>query len=365
MKEALVYCDDSGNTGENYLDPQQPFFALAGWWVSTDREPDAIAVVRDHLKNHSKEIKGATLLKSGKGQRSILSLIRQLGQASCVPIFVLAEKKYCVAGKIVETFLDPVYNHQVSQAFWNDVDSKQRVADIIYELPEPVLAEFAIAYRALDLNGLEESVKALSLALATANPDLAVAISASLGGLSEVIQGELESEKVIPGRGSRTLNMPAFYAFICTIEQVARIASVTEVSLIHDHIPEFQETLSWVFSLQKNATKADMFLSNGTLIPIGFEFLKNLRFADSRYMPMIQASDILASSLFSVASALIPEEPLKPNLVAIGQSLLPATLAQPQFGGLIASKKVISRMAERIMFVGNPLAKPQKESPLT
>ncbi|WP_440604609.1 DUF3800 domain-containing protein [Bacillus sp. GB_SG_008] len=28
-----IYCDESGNSGGNYLDPQQPFYILAGWFV--------------------------------------------------------------------------------------------------------------------------------------------------------------------------------------------------------------------------------------------------------------------------------------------------------------------------------------------
>lgn len=27
------YCDESGNSGGNYLDPQQPVFVLAGWSI--------------------------------------------------------------------------------------------------------------------------------------------------------------------------------------------------------------------------------------------------------------------------------------------------------------------------------------------
>ena len=37
---SIIYCDESGNSGPNYLDEAQPFYVLAGWVVPTDAITD-------------------------------------------------------------------------------------------------------------------------------------------------------------------------------------------------------------------------------------------------------------------------------------------------------------------------------------
>ena len=66
----------------------------------------------------------------------------------CVPVYVVAEKRYCVAAKIVETFLDPPFNPLLKTPFISDTISKQEIANTLYDgLPEDVLNGFAAAYR--------------------------------------------------------------------------------------------------------------------------------------------------------------------------------------------------------------------------
>lgn len=141
MLMKTVYCDESGNTGSNFLDPQQPIYVLAGWWVDPNVEKNANdAVIRylGSVPGSPRELHGAQLLRQSKGQSSTLQLFRELGALGCVPIFVLAEKRYCIAGKIIETFLDPYYNHLLCEEFAADVDMKQDIADTICELPEDI-----------------------------------------------------------------------------------------------------------------------------------------------------------------------------------------------------------------------------------
>ena len=73
------------------------------------------------VSENEREIKGARLIKCLEGQRAVLVLFRELGALGCLPQFVLAEKRYCVAAKIVETFLDPYYNPLLKQEFYDSL----------------------------------------------------------------------------------------------------------------------------------------------------------------------------------------------------------------------------------------------------
>src|SRR5690349_17912865 len=108
-----VYCDESGNDGPNYLNPHQPFYVLAGWAVPDKRIVDAtLAVERTRVRivPDADELKFKMFKKSEGRREAVIALMSELGQLGLVPIFVFAEKRFCIAAKIVETFLDPYYN---------------------------------------------------------------------------------------------------------------------------------------------------------------------------------------------------------------------------------------------------------------
>jgi hypothetical protein len=352
MKKHVVYCDESGNTGSNYLDPQQPIYVLAGWWVRSDSERKAEDIIIAHLglaSGTEKETKGSRLVRRLRGQRTILTLFRELGALGCVPVFVLAEKRYCVAAKIVETFLDPYYNSLLRQEFTADARTKQDLADILYELPEEVLRQFALAYRSLNSKGLSQSLlticQSLSLRLHTS---LADAMMGSISRIEDIVEAELASGDGVPGNAWRTLNMPVVVDFICTIEEIGRRVGVGESIVVHDETTEFQDSYDWLLKIFKNARKVDIYLPNGKLIPLGFETLKRFQIRNSAACPLIRAADALAGSLCAFAAQVSSDRPSSQGLVEIATLLLPATMVAPQMGTLIGSRKLIKKAFEAV-----------------
>lgn len=352
MKTYTIYCDEAGNTGSNYLDPRQSIYVLAGWWVQSVSERKAESIVTAHLglvSENGKEMKGARLIKRPEGQRAILALFRELGALGCLPQFVLAEKRYCVAAKIVETFLDPYYNPLLKQEFTADVKTKQDLADILYELPEEVLRQFALAYRSLDSNGLRQSLLTICRSLALRlHTGLSDTMMGSISRIEDIVEAELTSGDGVPGNAWRTLNMPVFADFICRIEEIGRQVGLGELIVAHDQATEFQDTYDWVLKTFRNGNNVDIYLPNGRLIPLGFETLKQLRIRDSVESPLIQAADVLAGSLYALAVQVSFDGPLREGLVEIGTLLLPAAIVEPQMGTLIASRKLIRNLFETI-----------------
>lgn len=162
MNKIFVFCDESGNTGANYVDLKQPVYILTGWIVRLDSMNEIERTISSHFNDvgiTSKDFKNLGFLKLRSGQKTILKLLDNLLQLQCLPLFAFAEKRYCICGKMVDTFLDPYFNPLVDQAFFNNPDKLQETADILYELPDNLLNEFAVAYRYPNYSGFPRPIK--------------------------------------------------------------------------------------------------------------------------------------------------------------------------------------------------------------
>ncbi len=157
---AAVYCDESGNSGPNYIDPLQPFYVLAGWLIPDERVVEVSVKIDKFRHEHFRqreELKSVGMLRNDSAKRKCAELFSDLGQLDCVPLYLIAEKRFCVAAKIVETFLDPEYHSFLKHSFTMDFESKQEIANTLYErLPDNVITQFAEAYRAPRLLPLSE-----------------------------------------------------------------------------------------------------------------------------------------------------------------------------------------------------------------
>ena len=130
-----------------------------------------------------------------------MALFLELGALGCIALVVLAEEWYCVTAKIVETFLDLYYNPLHKQELTADVKTKQDSADIIYELPEEILQQFALAYRSLNPNGLRQSLLAICESLALRlHTGLADAMIGSISRIEDIVEAELTYERKQCGR---------------------------------------------------------------------------------------------------------------------------------------------------------------------
>ena len=78
---AHAYCDESGNTGANLLDPDQPLFVMGGWLVLDGFIEAAEEVIREYislLAPGDNELHGIRLLRSEIGTFGILKLMQDL-----------------------------------------------------------------------------------------------------------------------------------------------------------------------------------------------------------------------------------------------------------------------------------------------
>lgn len=98
MDLPIVSMDESGNTGQNLLDPDQPVFALASISL-TDEE------ARQIVGQSAEELHFAKMRKSRVGRQRVLDVLGALDpeRAKVVPI----HKRFMVTAKIVDQLVEP------------------------------------------------------------------------------------------------------------------------------------------------------------------------------------------------------------------------------------------------------------------
>ena len=302
VHNAHAYCDESGNTGTNLLDPNQPLLLVGGWLVNDGFNEVAEQVVREYikvLKPRDNELHGVQLLKSEFGTKGILNLMHDLYKLYCGPICQILEKRYLLAGTVYEIFMDPELNPYIPESFVSTWEGKHELTEKVYSLPDEVLADFAEARDTLDHSLLSDSLRniatALSLRLETKLADL------MLGSLPNI---DILVDKHNTGRvhfDSKTLNIPniaSFHMFFHSLEHIGRMAEIPKITLVHDESRQFRDAFRMIFEEFRNDNRNDVIkMGPWSDVYRGFESLKDLRFADSKDESLLQAADVFISAM--------------------------------------------------------------------
>jgi Protein of unknown function (DUF3800) len=99
-----IYCDESGFTGNNLSDKDQPLFVYTSIALNPQRAAELVAQVMRDFRLQAAEIKGSRLLKSLRGRKAISFL---LGECLTVSQSVVFNKKYALACKLFEYIVEP------------------------------------------------------------------------------------------------------------------------------------------------------------------------------------------------------------------------------------------------------------------
>ncbi|RKS05986.1 uncharacterized protein DUF3800 [Nocardiopsis sp. Huas11] len=102
----VVYVDESSNSGENLLDPNQPVFTVAGVHLPDDAASATVAEVRSRLPTTQGEPKYGSLARAGRGREALLWAFAQLPPDS-VRVYVV-HKRFMVITKLVDLLVEPL-----------------------------------------------------------------------------------------------------------------------------------------------------------------------------------------------------------------------------------------------------------------
>lgn len=353
--QLFAFLDESGNTGAHFIDLRQPVYVVAGWLVPlpfVDKAKKAVASFHKAHYPQAAELHAKKVLRSANGAARSLKLVDTLAEAGCMPIASLVEKRYAVAGKIVETFLDPLYNPLVPKELGieagpeTDIGLKQGLAQIFYNLPDTYLEDFAKAYREPDGLVLAQSMDRLTLALRLIGNDaLAQMLDGSRPRLDEIAGDEAWVKET---KGTGSLNFPIFATLLSILEDIGRSIGVRRLHVRHDSSEEFREAFQFVFerfkSLRHMPIAKEVRYQNGRLAIFGLRIVHSFEMTDSLGSPLIQAADLLAGALNSYAVLSVTGGSVPLPLLEIASRILPAALFPPQYCSYLGSEQFIKKV---------------------
>ena len=299
-KKSILYVDESGNTGPDYLEESQPFYVLAGWVVPEEQSEEAwIAVeqLRVKISPQSEELK-SSLIKRGERQKNeIAAFFEKLVQIQCLPMYLVSEKRFCVAGKIVETFLDPEYNPLLQRGFSGDFTSKKEIANQLYDLlPKPELIQFAQAYRQPTADGLGEALQAVAeSASKMLSPEHSEAFLGSTQEIKAIAEEEASSSPF--GSVGATLNLPSLVSFLMMAENLGRLGFHQPIKIVHDQHQAYEDGYKKIFELHQKLPRLFATLPNHDFAYGRLESVAEFETADSKDRLPIQAADLLAGTI--------------------------------------------------------------------
>ena len=353
MVDGWVYLDESGNTGLNLLDPAQPTYSLAGWIVRADQVDAArAAVARVARESGSGDLKGSRMMRSATGRHRAERVIGDLRRLGCQPVYSLYEKHYAVAAKVVDTFLDSEYNDHLPASFDADSIAKQSVAQQLYDLPDGSLAPAWDAIRAVDREGMRDSLNRLVERCRILGADGLTHWLAGARGHVERIAADLADTRADPvKRQNEALPGTSLITIAGAIDAVSEDSRLERVEIVHDETSSFQPNLEWWFEIVSGPEPAEhpseTVFPHGWKLRVGYAVVRSLRFAVSGEDPLVQAADILAAVLATSPGEFVANiDDANPGLVdEYAQLMLLSAIGYPVPCIIVGSKQFCEQIA--------------------
>lgn len=238
-----LYFDESGNTGANYLDDKQKYFVYGGWLIPEEKENAIEQEILELFKlSKAKELKSINGIK----YYMLDKLFKMMYDNGAIPIFGVADKRYMVAAKIVETFFDHMYNPNVNGYLTFKSDLKKALADSIFD-NKKLIDEFAVLIKNGTLS--MESMKKIKNMLVKHFIDLELQIvSDSLEILNEEnlykMIGEFEDISQV-GEKKRWLSLvhPVLFERMLAVDRIAEITR-NDTKLYVDELSGYDDIFS-------------------------------------------------------------------------------------------------------------------------
>jgi hypothetical protein len=122
-----IYCDESGFSGNNLLDPGQPYFTYASVAIEDSDARELAAKTLADYRIDGEELKAQRLLRYSRGRKAITHVLETTVDRALVSAW---HKRYSLASKFFEHIFEPVLAERNS-IFYN-VGFHRFISNIIY-----------------------------------------------------------------------------------------------------------------------------------------------------------------------------------------------------------------------------------------
>lgn len=99
-----IYCDESGYTGADLLEKTQPYFVYSGVKLDDQTTKEIKDYIYNNYNIQNDEIKGKLIVNNHKGREVISHIFKKYSKIARI---VFHDKKYALAGKIIEYGIEP------------------------------------------------------------------------------------------------------------------------------------------------------------------------------------------------------------------------------------------------------------------
>lgn len=313
---AVLFCDESGNTGPDWANIDQPIFVHGGWLVpdDTDLSPfdDGIERLKHQYNLRSPELKTSQILKRTKASAILRDFFRLGMDLAAIPLFHVADKAYLLGAKVVETYFDPEYNQTLPTAFIGNAGRKKRIVEGLLG-DEPLLKEFAGFHRA-GVAPPPDLIRRHAGATARRLQDVGQLWAAKqLAGLTDKGIEEIQAEFKLPSR-MRSTTGHTLFSVMQQLEILLRgpLLWPANARVVHDNLVRYDETLDLIRRLFSGPPGDDIVLRDGRSIPSSFPHITELSLEDSKAVPMLQMANLLCGYVRLVITKLKAGQPLCP-----------------------------------------------------
>lgn len=318
----VVAFDETGNTGQNLLDPAQPVFVLASVHMDVER---ARALAAAAAPPGAAEAKFSVLRTSNAGRKRVLALLRDEGLSRAEVRLCVYHKAFMVTTKIVDTLVETWHHRHGVDLYANA--AHLGLANLLHTVVpvfcgHAAFAEWQARFVAMVRAKSPATVEAFysqtqALRERNTDPDLDVFIM-MLGLTREVVDEAVRTD-------DRVALDPAVPALVqLAAEWSAALAGPFD--LVHDvskPIATAREGLERLMALNELPC-----LFNHIRISYAFPVqAPGIRFGDSRDIPQLQVADLVAGAAATLFRARARRE----------QDAFAESILQTQLPGLITN----------------------------
>lgn len=298
MLEIRFYCDESGNTGSNFLDPQQPVYVAGAFALPASKVKAARATVKKHIKESGRdELKGAALMRSPPGRKNAADLIQEMVSVGGLPFFVVIEKGYGLGAWFVNVFLDTDKAGDVRLEYNLDRAKMQQAAMDVARLPANQLQAILTAIRDPSRDNQQKAIEAVAAGLRTTGNN-ALAEDVEKAPIPAPMLEPEGTEEDRYFRGGMTPNVNAFLTLLANFEKFARHVGATAAQIIHDETASFED--QFIQHMTRVTDKDSYERMRYWLEAHGYprlDLIQHAKFVESPTEPLVQAADVLGAAV--------------------------------------------------------------------
>jgi hypothetical protein len=290
--------DESGHTGSNSFDEQQPFFVCGGWIIPRRAEVVCRAWVKLAIgsRPNKAELKSTSLFRSASGREFARGLIAALIREGATPAICVAEKRFCVAIRLLDTVLSPDVSPEIALILPIARNLDRRIiAEKIADAPIEELRAYVQAWDAMDEQQIRIVVERIAQFLDRGHTS-EVAFLLRLGVKS--LRASLAADRdIFPERGrkrTRCVCLPAFHGAVDMACRLQVASPENPLDVVHDRT-EFEEVFRKAMEAMRDARSRarTWHLQDGTERSLAFGGAGGISFQESKSEPLLQAADVL------------------------------------------------------------------------